>query len=613
MRLGEAVAVVGGAALTVYAVRELSKAYMAPASPSPSDKKKKLPSDEEEEEEDTPFILGRGRVEFPNSRPQAQASQWCRVAPIPPMPPGTRVELADDNGVRAALEKEGAEGNLALADAALEEREATMRGIVRHFLKTMHLPRPSVLISIYGGAGVLDITREQMAVFRHGLLDAVRQTSACGDKSTAWIVTGGTDSGVMQLTGKTMHGLDEEITIPLIGVAAWGVVSQRSHMATGGAVAARDPAGTHRVRTAGSYLYGSKADPPSQVQRAIIGLEPNHSNFVFVDNGKEGSEAFYAESDVRATLEDFIARGAPDGPGRSLFGVDEDGDKFPPPPMLLLVVGGGPGAFGATLQSLQIRRPVVILSDSGGAAQDIYDYCVNGGLNMSIERKYAGGADTAMKYLPAIKALWETTTLRRAKMLTFFALFKDFTEDSDTEDFSTHILNAIVSDCEKGLVVTLNAYKAGRQAGCQLWFAASVGNTDAMTRLLAQGVPPDEYRDEHERTALNVAAYNGKLDAVKILVEAGADVNAIQNGGHTVLQCAVEPEQGGPEQALKDSRSLDVVNVLIAAGADPSIVDWNGSTALIEARDSASSGPQRAAIVAALEKAVSDLASDATA
>ena len=165
---------------------------------------------------------------------------------------------------------------------------------------------------------------------------------------------------------------------------------------------------------------------------------------------------------------------------------------------------------------------------------------------------------------------------------------------------------------DAGLVVTLNAYKA-EPAGGQLWFAASVGNTDAMTRLLAQGVPPDEYRDEHKRTALNIAAYNGKIDAVKILVEAGADVNAIQNGGHTVLQCAVEPEQGGPEQALKDSRSLDVVNVLIAAGADPSIVDWNGSTALIEARDSASSGPQRAAIVAALEKAVSDLASDATA
>lgn len=166
-----------------------------------------------------------------------------------------------------------------------------------------------------------------------------------------------------------------------------------------------------------------------------------------------------------------------------------------------------------------------------------------------------------------------------------------------------------------GLVVTLNSYKAEPAAGAggQLWFAASVGNTDAMTRLLAQGVPPDEYRDEHKRTALNIAAYNGKIDAVKILVEAGADVNAIQNGGHTVLQCAVEPEQGGPEQALKDSRSLDVVNVLIAAGADPSIVDWHGSTALIEARDCASLSPQRAAIVAALEKAVSDLASDATA
>ena len=99
-----------------------------------------------------------------------------------------------------------------------------MRRMVKHMLTNWRLAPPSVLISVNGGAGTLDITSKQEAVFKQGLLDAARQASAGGDedqiKSAAWIMTGGTNTGVMKLTGKTMHGLDnpEDIQIPLIGV-----------------------------------------------------------------------------------------------------------------------------------------------------------------------------------------------------------------------------------------------------------------------------------------------------------------------------------------------------------------------------------------------------------
>ena len=63
--------------------------------------------------------------------------------------------------------------------------------------------------------------------------------------------------------------------------------------------------------------------------------------------------------------------------------------------VVLLVVQGGPNTVDMMMASAKEGSPLLVLSDSGGAAQDIYDYCVNGGLNMSIERKYAGGADTA--------------------------------------------------------------------------------------------------------------------------------------------------------------------------------------------------------------------------
>ena len=169
-------------------------------------------------------IQSVGRVEFPNSR--RPAARWMRVAPIPNMPKGTTVEPYDSRmtiRVRAAFDPSAGHVDVNGAERAVETREAAMRGIVTHFLKKFHLPPPSVLISVNGGADTLDITPKQKAVFRHGLLDAAKQASAGGDddevKSAAWIITSGTDSGVMELVGKTMHGLDE-VRAPLWTPAA---------------------------------------------------------------------------------------------------------------------------------------------------------------------------------------------------------------------------------------------------------------------------------------------------------------------------------------------------------------------------------------------------------
>ncbi|CAG0896266.1 unnamed protein product [Cyprideis torosa] len=78
----------------------------------------------------------------------------------------------------------------------------------------------------------------------------------------------------------------------------------------------------------------------------------------------------------------------------------------------------------------------------------------------------------------------------------------------------------------------------------------------------------------HGQTALMLAVAHGRLDMVKLLVEAGADVNIQDADGSTALMCAAE--QG----------HLDIVKYLLKIpDCDPTLVDNDGSSALQIAMD----------------------------
>ena len=92
----------------------------------------------------------------------------------------------------------------------------------------------------------MELNDKQKLVFRRGLLQAARRASTGGSNEDGeipmapWIFSGGTNSGVMELVGRAMQGLDSDVypTIPCIGVAPWGIISQRQHMASSNAAAA---------------------------------------------------------------------------------------------------------------------------------------------------------------------------------------------------------------------------------------------------------------------------------------------------------------------------------------------------------------------------------------
>jgi len=97
----------------------------------------------------------------------------------------------------------------------------------------------------------------------------------------------------------------------------------------------------------------------------------------------------------------------------------------------------------------------------------------------------------------------------------------------------------------------------------------AAGNEDSgLTRiLLAAGADPNA--KDGGTTALMRAAQQGYPENVKALIDAGADINAVDDDGWP---------------ALMRADSVEVVRVLVNAGADLTIKNKDGETALSMAR-----------------------------
>lgn len=102
----------------------------------------------------------------------------------------------------------------------------------------------------------------------------------------------------------------------------------------------------------------------------------------------------------------------------------------------------------------------------------------------------------------------------------------------------------------------------------ELHFKVQDGDLRAVKDLVAKGRPLNAY-DASDRTPLHYAADGDHLAIAELLLDAGADVNAIKesNSGDTPLAFAVA------------ASSFEMVKLLIDHGADPAIQGWKEMTA----------------------------------
>ncbi|XP_048583807.1 transient receptor potential cation channel subfamily M member 7 isoform X3 [Nematostella vectensis] len=205
------------------------------------------------------------------------------------------------------------------------------------------LDLPKLLISVTGGAKNFILSPKIKRVLREGLLKAAQTTGA-------WVITGGTNTGVMRHVGEAVKGhtvmsRGEQLKntahqVHLIGIASWGIVDHKE------------------------MLVNPKEVVPYQMTSSMQSrgacLDNNHSHFILVDNGTDGE--YGGEISFRASLENLIASKK----------MARSCEKFHGVPVVLLVLEGGPNTIRTVLESVS-RCPAVpvVIAEGSGRAADI--------------------------------------------------------------------------------------------------------------------------------------------------------------------------------------------------------------------------------------------------
>jgi len=215
----------------------------------------------------------------------------------------------------------------------------------RVFRKEWGLQTPKLLLSIMGGAGKMNLNDSKFDIegFSKGLVEAALRTGA-------WVTTGGTKSGVMDIVGQAMKAHDKQRQVPCIGISPFGGLR----------------AGWRRVLRSGSK-FRPKVDAADVKQgegedggAVLAEIQDNHTHSIICDDGNVGLSAFGSEVTFRAAFEKYVGSRETKvrGGARSSSQV----------PRVMILVNGGKISLKSVWEFIENSCPVVVCQGTGRAA-----------------------------------------------------------------------------------------------------------------------------------------------------------------------------------------------------------------------------------------------------
>lgn len=167
------------------------------------------------------------------------------------------------------------------------------------------LKPPKMILSVTGGAKSFTLPFSMRKAFKRGLAKAAMLTRS-------WIITGGTEQGVMRLVGEAvaeeqlMRGKD----LVVLGITTWGVIAQRELLLNKGLTSLN----SHSIENDQQLLnrpikYSKNVDGNKQIDSKNVYLSSNHNHFILVDDGTENR--FRREIQFRTLLEAELKKGIP--------------------------------------------------------------------------------------------------------------------------------------------------------------------------------------------------------------------------------------------------------------------------------------------------------------
>ena len=120
---------------------------------------------------------------------------------------------------------------------------------------------------------------------------------------------------------------------------------------------------------------------------------------------------------------------------------------------------------------------------------------------------------------------------------------------------------------------SMSNYAISDDAPYKLYKAAENGDIETVEKLISEGVSVNA-ENKSGSYALNAAAYKNDHKLIKLLLDNGADVDSRNRGLDTPLICATKYSSGNEV----------TVKMLLEAGSDVNAVDEDGNTALFYAK-----------------------------
>ena len=154
----------------------------------------------------------------------------------------------------------------------------------------------------------------------------------------AWVVTGGTDCGIMKLVGDAFEGgPGSSSPVPLFGIAPWGVVKGRQGLLTEPSNSdIRAPTETFPqdyeqcLEQWDQHIQSKKSEndcrstdgaKPGSRKSGTVPINSNHTHFIFVNSGE--SENYDVEIPVRTAFEACVSNSSENYTGQILQKLEE--------------------------------------------------------------------------------------------------------------------------------------------------------------------------------------------------------------------------------------------------------------------------------------------------
>ena len=168
-----------------------------------------------------------------------------------------------------------------------------------------------MILSVTGAAKKFQVAEKIKNAFKIELMKAAKTTDS-------WIISGGTDVGVMRLVGDAIEENPHAQDLVVLGIASYQRI---------------DPIGKIFPNTDGFSCIKYNPSKPEN------SLNSSHSSFIMVDE-PDGNEI-----DFRIKFEQYM---------KTKFGI----------PMVLIVLAGGKGTLKTILGALEYRIPVIVVAVS---------------------------------------------------------------------------------------------------------------------------------------------------------------------------------------------------------------------------------------------------------